>query len=295
MDVLLATTSASPCSALVTPLRGSPSHWQKMLSVTKGLAGSKSPAPPPNKMLPFRAKRGATSNVWSDDVSDLRKAEWYHQPDEHAKVWRYMSFSKYVGLISANTLHFSRADTLPDPFEGARGAGPIPEDYHPPRSTLYNSNKLRLKSFVNCWYQEQFEIMAMWHIYGRPEDSVAIVSTFGQLRRALPRDVLIGSVNYINYRRPPVWFNRGMETMFCKHRALGFEHELRALKESNRRPKEGLDVKTDLSRLITSVYLAPASPNWFKSVVTSVTNQYGLGGEMVRRSSLDKTPIYNIR
>jgi hypothetical protein len=228
-------------------------------------------------------------------MGGLLDTEWYRQPLENARVWRYMTFSKYVRLISTRELHFTRADCLKDPFEGARGAGPLPEHYRPSRSSLYNSNAIRLRSFVNCWHQEHFEVMAMWHMYGNPEESVAIMSTFGRLRRALPPGVMIGSVNYINYRHPPAWFKDGIETMFCKHRAFGFEHELRALIESSRRPRGGLDLRTDLSQLIKNVYLAPASPDWFQSAVASATNQYGLRRDLVRRSALDKAPIYNNR
>src|SRR5260370_23091489 len=39
--------------------------------------------------------------------------------DQAVKIWRYMDLAKFVGLVDRDTLFFSRADLLGDPFEGS--------------------------------------------------------------------------------------------------------------------------------------------------------------------------------
>ena len=38
--------------------------------------------------------------------------------DTNIKVWRHMDVTKLVALMETRSLHFARADTLEDPFEG---------------------------------------------------------------------------------------------------------------------------------------------------------------------------------
>ena len=40
-------------------------------------------------------------------------------PKADAVLWRYMSYTKFVSLLTKNALFFSRADKLGDPFEGS--------------------------------------------------------------------------------------------------------------------------------------------------------------------------------
>ena len=39
-------------------------------------------------------------------------------PGDKDPLWKYMSFEKFVNLLSTNTLFFTRADKFDDPFEG---------------------------------------------------------------------------------------------------------------------------------------------------------------------------------
>ena len=38
-------------------------------------------------------------------------------PDNNQKIWRYMDFSKYLDMLTTNTLYFTRADKLEDPYD----------------------------------------------------------------------------------------------------------------------------------------------------------------------------------
>src|ERR1700730_7601931 len=43
----------------------------------------------------------------------------FTHPSNQTRLWRYMDLSKFVALIQTAKLHFARADTLGDPFEGS--------------------------------------------------------------------------------------------------------------------------------------------------------------------------------
>ena len=41
-------------------------------------------------------------------------------PDnDSTKVWRYMTFTKFMSLVDRSALYFARVDRLGDPFEGS--------------------------------------------------------------------------------------------------------------------------------------------------------------------------------
>jgi hypothetical protein len=42
----------------------------------------------------------------------------FEPPPENTKIWRFMSFHKFVSMVTNGSLYFSRLDKLGDPFEG---------------------------------------------------------------------------------------------------------------------------------------------------------------------------------
>ena len=43
----------------------------------------------------------------------------FRQPDSNdIKLWRYMDFTKFMGMLCSKGLYFCRADCFEDPFEG---------------------------------------------------------------------------------------------------------------------------------------------------------------------------------
>ena len=94
--------------------------------------------------------------------------------DETTRVWRYMSFSRFLWLLQNNKLWLARADTLNDPWELAiageqlefvisRHPQPsITRDFEGPRETAIErvkriSTLWRSNIFVNCWSASEHE------------------------------------------------------------------------------------------------------------------------------------------
>lgn len=224
---------------------------------------------------------------------------------ENATIWRYMDFTKFVDLLDKKSLFFSRTDKLGDPFEGS-----CPIKSIKTRSEIYGSKYvgdffklLREFTTVNCWYLSRYESAAMWKLYLKSDEGIAIKSSYRRLRDSLKNsefDIFIGKVKYINYDEEEIPINF-LSPFFHKRMSFRHERELRAciqklpkkgFSERSKRPFEnGVYVEVDLKVLIRGIYLAPKTPKWLVELIESVTKKYKLEKNVVH-SSLDTTPIY---
>jgi hypothetical protein len=235
------------------------------------------------------------------------------QPQNPAvRVWRYMDFTKFVSLLDSSALYFSRADCLGDPFEGSYSQGNIDK-----RPVIYKDIEKRDNIFVkmarmakwarewtliNCWHMNQHESAAMWKLYAKSDDAIAIVSTYYKLVDRLPQRALIGLVRYIDYDRD--WLPEGNSLYPFVHKRRSFDHEreVRAVIQEfpiandtilveKTNPECGSMVAVQLRALIDEVYVAPTSSQWLRDLVERVSMRYGHHWP-VHRSSLDREPVY---
>ena len=132
-------------------------------------------------------------------------------PDSSMKVWRYMDVTRLVALMETRSLHFARADTLDDPFEGSLALRNQmaheqmitrmleDQENNPPSAVRYTRSQLRdmlaqgtLQGrqwvFISCWHGSETESLAMWRQYGSSGGSVVIQSTYQKLLDALPSE-----------------------------------------------------------------------------------------------------------
>ncbi|HUU16888.1 MAG TPA: DUF2971 domain-containing protein [Sedimentisphaerales bacterium] len=238
--------------------------------------------------------------------------------DENTKVWRYLDFTKFVSLIDKKALFFSIADSLGDPFEGSYSKANIklrPTVYKCiPKNSLDKiqkqtevlSKEIRKFTVINCWHMNEYESAAMWKLYLKSNEGVAIQFTFTRLTESLnnyeENDVFVGKVNYINYETE--WLPEGNSFYPFLHKRKSFEHEreLRAIiqKVPVRHGRVdwsqeifgiGTYVDVDLNILIEKVLLSPTSPAWFSQLVKSVVKKYNVKKEVIQ-SSLDDQPVY---
>lgn len=280
----------------------------------------------------------------------------FQQPsDPNIKIWRYMDFAKYVSLLVTRELWFSRADKLGesfedklgDPFEGTfspataeglrrellafRDSGELPEETDIDEiveSQVRGNQWLREWTYVNSWHMNERESAAMWRLYARTNEAVAIQSTYAKLRDCLPSEVkagkpdmtgipekwvgppntvYLGEVQYIDYATEPMPTGNAFHPFMFKRKSFEHERELRAVIPTfpiiedaqgvQRLPNDltnlepGKAVQVSLEDLVEGVFVAPSAPNWFREVVEAVTSKYGLEHKPVR-SSLDEKPLY---
>ena len=122
----------------------------------------------------------------------------FKQPDdENAAIWRYLDFTKFVSLLDRRELFFSTVDGLSksDPFEGSlpfpnvvsrslimRKVAEYPKvEYSEVKeqATLTREGfgkRLRSCVGVNCWHINQYESVAMWKLYLKSDEGIAITS-----------------------------------------------------------------------------------------------------------------------
>jgi hypothetical protein len=240
--------------------------------------------------------------------------------DENAKIWRYMDFTKFVSLVDKQELFFARADKLGDPFEGSYPKGNVQQrasmhkkwlDTLPiqfrnlfeqrPKALSEFYKNLRRFIFINSWHKNEHESDAMWKLYLKSDEGIAIQSTFSRLRDCFSNetpDIYIGEVRYVDYSREVI--SEGNFFYPFLHKRKNFEHEkeLRAVifefpKEPPFAPPfgDGIPVSVDLDILIDRISLAPTSPKWLRELVESVIRKYGLEREVIQ-SSLSDRPAY---
>ncbi len=245
--------------------------------------------------------------------------------DENIKIWRYMDFTKFVSLLETKALFFSRIDLLGDPYEGAISHFNItarPQVYKDAK-TVQDLGALashhqweRQWTFANCWHMNEVESAAMWSLYARSNEAVAIQSTYARLHAAFPskehpfEKVYLGEVDYIDYDNDWLPEGNAFSRFMHKRKSYAHERELRALMhdlptkfvdmgELGRRrvpdyhpnPKAGRSVPIALDEAIENVFVAPLAPQWFRHLVEMLLSRYSVNIR-IAPSNLDKPPVF---
>lgn len=244
-----------------------------------------------------------------------------------SKIWRYMDFTKFISMLDTGALFFTRADSFGDRFEGTwprpsadalitslkemqeKGLEICGGETGALQDWKRVSMAMRKLIAINCWHLSEHESEAMWKLYLKSNEGIAVQSTVKRLIDSLDADprliIHVGMVNYIDYLRDPIPSDNYLNPFLHKRKSFEHERELRALaanskiSEGDTFPgltaenfvKEGVLVSANLDCLIESVYVAPTSPPWITHLVSRVVSRYGLKKE-VFRSSLEADPLF---
>lgn len=173
-------------------------------------------------------------------------------------VWRYLTFPKYISLLTYQALWFSKLNILIDKFEGAMPLKAYAEmlaEHQKIKAvidpTLHeqidNMNKKNVEdgrelTVANCWFASKLESERMWEQYAGGSEGVAIKSTIRSLSRFVccdPRFSKIGKVRYVdldNYAMTHFNANQAQERAFLKKVEFNHEHEVRIVTMSLKGP-----------------------------------------------------------
>ncbi|MFK9119548.1 hypothetical protein ACJEBK_22090 [Peribacillus frigoritolerans] len=223
--------------------------------------------------------------------------------DLETGLWRYMDFSKFVNLLDTNSIFFTKPNKFRDPFEGAfseqdfiRLIGEPPSynpdiryDYDNRRQMLINESRMLLDFVgVSCWHLNNTESAAMWDLYLRSGEGIAIKSNIEKLTNSIQDDISIGQVQYIDYFKDMASDNT-YESLFYKRNSFSHENEFRLIHfddiEEPKFQEYGVPIISDLNHLIDEIYVAPTAPKWFVETVASVVKKYNID-KPIRQSSL---------
>lgn len=175
----------------------------------------------------------------------------FEEPTDQHKLWRFISFTKYVAMLDQRALYFARARYLGDRFEGSntrmnieafeeilRSTFPdMPEDERHARVSQERDNMAKVNEgmtlfhLINCWHESDHESAAMWKLYASEDAGIAVQTTMRRLREALHTDetVYIGRVHYIDYDATPIPADNLFWPFLHKRQSFSHEREVRAI------------------------------------------------------------------
>lgn len=234
--------------------------------------------------------------------------------NQNQKIWRYMDFTKFIDLLNSSSLFFCRSDSFEDSFEGSLSK-PTVEARNVALEKIVNKNNRFDNRFwqkrgedekkniaINCWHMNDYESAAMWKLYLKSNEGIAIQSTYSKLLSSLNDNefsIFVGKVNYIDYNKDFFPFGNGFAGYVHKRKSFEHEKELRCLlwktldthKDKLDLDSGGAKIKINLNELIENIYISPNSPLWLTNLVKEVINRYDYNFEVIN-SGLDDKPLY---
>ena len=230
----------------------------------------------------------------------------YPIPPFTKPIWRYMEDMQFVFLLAKRALHFARASTLPDLFEGAL----TPSSRTPDERLAEVQTTLRKSTFLNCWYEGEEESAAMWE---RQLGGVAIKTNLTGLAQGIlarpGTHIYIGRVKYIDYEKQAAPLGNEFSHFLYKRTNYSHEQEIRAMARAMKRPGQkrddlpldlappeagGIYVEVDLGVLIKRVVASPSTPDYVFDALEAVMSVYGLDCP-ISRSTLTQHPPLGLR
>ena len=138
-----------------------------------------------------------------------------------------------------------------------------------------------------------YESVAMWELYLKSGEGVAIQSTVGRMINSFKKsaeEVYIGQVKYVYFEKKEIPWNNVFYLALHKRKSFEHERELRALVMcADNLP--GKLIAVDLTVLIQNIFVAPNCPIWIHDLVKKMVNRYGLA-KRVLHSGLEQNPMY---
>ena len=227
-------------------------------------------------------------------------------------IWRYLDLPKLIHLVANRTLHFTRIDQFKDKFEGSY---PIKNlaDWEQRYPTVGDFSHWRKFACVSCWYESENESAAMWELYSRDDQGVAIRSTKDKLKESFEsEEVFFANVKYIDFMRDKGIINSPLDVSLYKRIEFGFEREFRgvlfeipendgfengfpnygSVEKQKGFPKDGQGKAVKPEVLIEKLVVSPYAKPWYKKVVKDVLEKYKLSSVEVKESELAVDPVY---
>jgi hypothetical protein len=169
------------------------------------------------------------------------------------------------------------------------------------------SNHLPKHIAINCWHMNEHESAAMWKLYLKSDEGIAIQSTYANLRDSITdtETVFLGVVRYIDHEREGIEPGNSLSQFMYKRKSFEHEREVRGLVMktkvvegdngtwdfSQSAIEFGINIKIDVKTLVNRIYVAPNTPEWLVNLVQALVHKYEFDFEIIR-SKLDEKPIF---
>ncbi|MEM5669932.1 hypothetical protein AAHB59_18150 [Bacillus cereus] len=230
-----------------------------------------------------------------------------------------MDFTKFMSMLDKEEIFFTRSDRFADKFEGTfpkANREMRPDTYKDILIPKYQEQVFkRLDEIVtygrkfitiNCWHMNEYESAAMWDLYLKSGEGIAIQSNVGRLIESFahsPQKILIGKVEYKDFNKDFVSGEEPVDLFIYKRKSFEHEREIRAIHQypfvlsdegwiddKAEPPIEyGVGIQCDIRVLIEKVYISPTAPGWFEELVRSMCDKFNLNIDVIR-SELSELP-----
>lgn len=178
-------------------------------------------------------------------------------------IWRYMDFTKFMSMLDTGGLWFSRIDKLGDPYEFT-----VPKGFYEAREKWRDEvqkkimtwrkeepdgfmanyieweterytgfsqpipidriNQLKKLFYISCWHNSSHESDAMWKIYLKSDEGIAVSTNMELLSEQLRSHTAfqgVRKVRYLDFQRRSVHRTRLGHLPLMKRSA--FQHEMK--------------------------------------------------------------------
>ncbi len=218
-----------------------------------------------------------------------------HLPPDDTIIWKYLDLSKFLDLLISRKLFMARSDKFEDQYEGTFSEPTYEEikkllEDNPKYLDAYKSKRKNI--VISSWHANSYESYAMWQVFTKNNEGLAIQSTIGHLKNSLTEPKahqFIGEVNYIDYKKEHIPFDDDFFPFLFKRKSFQYEHEIRVITDVSHldlQVNEGVKIETDINQMIERLYIHPKSENWYKKLVIEMVNQLGYHFE-IEKSDLE--------
>lgn len=164
-----------------------------------------------------------------------------------SKLWRYFDLIKFLTLVNGE-LYFARADKFKDKYEGA-----IPKQNYLHFTGLYSSAKQKMtdekalsqefqekfnerkkKAAISCWHLNETESAAMWEVYSRAGQGIAVCTTLEKLKKIQKPggyEMEMFAVDYVDFAKAndTNYIDYELFPFKNKRKEFEYEHEFRIM------------------------------------------------------------------
>jgi hypothetical protein len=208
-------------------------------------------------------------------------------------IWKYLDLSKFLDFLISKKMFLSRSDKFEDQFEGTFSEPSFEEIKLLLKNNpqyLDNYKAKRENIVISSWHANAHESFAMWQIFTRNNEGLAIQSTIGKLRESIKEqerniNLIIGEVNYIDYKKDYIPFKDNYFPYLYKRKSFQYEHKVRLIGDAsnlNRPVNDGLKIDVNPDYLIEKLYIHPRSLNWYKNLVETIVLRLGYTFEIAK-------------
>lgn len=243
-------------------------------------------------------------------------------PETNYAIAKYLDLTKFLSLISTQSLFFSRLDKLEDHFEGtiSKPSEQLRKEFY---QTMHENtgfkklsdeeiqekiiedyefdDKMKTLKTVCCWNKYNVESTALWKIYSNMHQGIMIKSNINSLISAFStteEDLSLSEVKYINYNTDYMPVGNTMFPVIHKHHSFKYEEEIRVIYTvdftngmvydwSKEKVEYGKYIKVDLNELIEEIIISPYSDNWYVELIKDLCLKYNIK-KSIKRSEISR-------